>query len=105
MEALEVQRTREGLTIRLRVSPKASRDKVGGVHDGALRVAVTAPPVDGAANAAIVKLLAKALGVGKGALSIVRGQSGRDKLLAVAGLEPEELGQRLGVEVRARAPG
>ena len=99
MKQLEVQRSKGGLSFRLRVSPKAKRDQLGEIHDGALKISVTAPPVDGAANAAIIRLLAKKLGLPKRALTVVRGQSGRDKVVRVDGLEPGELGARLGVEL------
>lgn len=79
---------REDGLIALRVTPGASADAVAldRTPDGAplLRVRVTAPPADGAANAAVLKLLARALGAPKSALSIERGASGRDKLVRLA---------------------
>ncbi|HJL17800.1 MAG TPA: DUF167 family protein [Sandaracinaceae bacterium LLY-WYZ-13_1] len=69
----------------VRVSPRASRDAIGGVHDGALKVKLTAPPVDGAANAALVKLLAKRLRVAKSAVRIVGGETSRTKRVRVEG--------------------
>jgi len=72
------------LTVRL--TPRADRDAVALDDDGVIRARVTAPPVDGQANAALVKLLAKALGVPKSRVSIVRGASGRDKVVRVDGL-------------------
>ncbi len=74
------------VTFRVRVAPRASRDALQGVHDGALKVALTAPPVEGAANAALVKLLAKRLGVAKRDVEILRGDAARDKLLRVRGV-------------------
>ena len=70
----------------VRVSPRASREAIVGVHDGALKVALTAPPVEGAANAALRALLAKRLGVAKGDVRIVRGETGRAKTVAVRGV-------------------
>ncbi|SER74067.1 hypothetical protein SAMN04490244_102365 [Tranquillimonas rosea] len=71
-----------GAELRLRATPGASRDAI--VEEaGQLRVHVTAPPADGKANAAILKMLAKALGVPKSRLSLVRGASGRDKVVRV----------------------
>ena len=68
------------------VTPRASRERVGPVIDGRLKVAVTAPPVEGEANAAVVALLAKALGVPRSAVSVVRGDTGRRKTVRVAGV-------------------
>jgi uncharacterized protein YggU (UPF0235/DUF167 family) len=60
-------------------------------------VRVTEPPVDGRANAALVKLIAKRAGVARGWVTLVRGERSRDKLLRVAGIEPAELRRALGV--------
>jgi len=81
--------------VRLLIQPRASKSRVVGLHDGRLKVAVAAPPVDGAANKALVRLLAKALGVGRGALSIEAGATGRRKRLRVHGAHPEEVVARL----------
>ena len=62
-----------------------------GVRDGALKVALTAPPVDGAANGALLKLLSKELGVPKSAIEILRGERARTKLLRVHGVSPSAL--------------
>jgi uncharacterized protein (TIGR00251 family) len=71
-------------TLALRVTPKASADRI--VIDGTtVRVYVTTAPEDGKANAAVVKLLAKALGVPKSSLHIVRGEASRDKVVRFGG--------------------
>ena len=81
--------TKEGLRLALRVTPKARREAIGTVverPDGArLEVAVNAPPEDGKANAAVVALLAKALGLAKGDVRVVQGASSRQKLVLIAG--------------------
>ncbi len=79
-----------GVRVRVRLSPRASADRLGGVRaeaDGgvALKAAVTAPPEDGKANAALVALLAKAWRVPKSAISIVAGAADRRKILLVEG--------------------
>ncbi len=76
------------VTFDVLVQPRASRAKLGPVHDGRLKVAVTAPPVDGEANAAVVELIAKALGVARGAVEVVAGTSSRRKTLRVRGVAP-----------------
>ncbi len=86
--SVEVEEKNGGVTFRIRVSPRAKRDQIGGAHDGALKISVTAPPVDGAANAAIIALLAKRLKVPKRAITILRGDTGRDKLLHIEGIPP-----------------
>jgi uncharacterized protein (TIGR00251 family) len=71
----------------VRAQPRASREAFVGVHDGALKVAITAPPVDGEANDALVRALAKKLGVPARNVSLDRGASGRSKTFVVVGLD------------------
>jgi len=68
--------------------PRASRTVVDGEHDGLLRVRLAAPPVDGAANAALIEHLAKLCGLPKRAVTIVAGDSSRRKRLRLAGITP-----------------
>lgn len=75
-----------GVTIDILVQPRASRAKIGPVHDGRLKVAVTSPPVDGEANAAVIELLAKTLGVARSAIEVVAGASSRRKTVRIAGV-------------------
>ncbi len=88
---------RGGCLLLVRVIPRASREAIAGLENGALKVRLTAPPVEGAANAALIKLLAGALKLPKGRLSIVSGQRSRHKRVAVEGLEPAEAARRLGL--------
>lgn len=88
---LAIETDGDAVIFGVRVAPRASRSQVLGVHDGALKVSLTAPPVDGAANAALKKLLAKRLGVAKSAVTIVRGQTGRQKRLRVDGVSADAL--------------
>jgi len=74
------------ITFDVLVQPRASRAKVGPLHDGRLKLAVTSPPVDGEANAAVVELLAKTLGVARSAVEIVAGESSRRKTVRVRGV-------------------
>jgi uncharacterized protein (TIGR00251 family) len=82
--------TAAGLTLRVRATPRAAKTAVEGVRsepDGrcVLRVRVAAPPVDGAANAALVEWLAKALGVRRSDVEVAAGESGRSKRVTLAG--------------------
>jgi len=74
------------VTFDVLVQPRASRAKLGPIHDGRLKVAVTPPPVDGEANAAVIELVAKSLGVAKSAVEVVAGASSRRKTIRVAGI-------------------
>jgi len=86
MSELRVREQDGAVVFEVRVAPRASRSRVIGVQEGALKVSLTAPPVDGAANEALRKLLAKALGVSKSDVEIVRGDRARIKLLRVDGI-------------------
>lgn len=83
-------RARDGaVRFNVRVQPRASRAGVDGVHGDALKVRVTAPPVEGAANEAVVEVLAAALGVPRRAVRIVAGASSRAKVVEVDGVSAE----------------
>lgn len=79
------------MRLEILVSPRASRAKLGPMHDGRLKVAVTSPPVDGEANAAVIEVLAKALGIPKSRISIVAGATGRRKTVELAGVSDAAL--------------
>ena len=79
----------------IRVQPRSSRAGIDGAHGDAVRVRVHAPPVDGAANEAVIEVLASALGVPKRAVTIVSGATSRNKIVEVGGVSAEELRKRL----------
>jgi len=91
----------ESCTIKVRVQPKSSRNQVDGFQDGALRVRVTAAPTEGQANAAVIALLAKTLGVSKSRLGIIRGYSSRDKVVSVDTLTEQEVRRKIEVGVNS----
>jgi hypothetical protein len=93
--ALDLRDTGGGITLRVRVQPRASRDALGGERDGALVVRLTAPPVEGAANEALARFLGKALGVAPSAVRVVTGASGRNKVVSVAGLDAATARERI----------
>lgn len=88
---------RLGVRIETRVTPRASRNAIDGVREGRLVIKVTSPPVDHAANAAAIELLAGALHVPKRSLTIVAGEQSRLKSFAVAALSEAEIRRRLSV--------
>ncbi|MEK6712091.1 MAG: DUF167 domain-containing protein [Nitrospinota bacterium] len=85
---IPVRREAEGASFEVEVQPRASRTAVEGARGGALRVRLTAPPVEGAANRQCIELLSKVLGVPKSAVSILSGAAGKRKRLLVRGVEP-----------------
>lgn len=87
--------TPEGVVIDVRVIPRASRAGIAGTRDDALLVRLNAPPVEGAANAELVEIIARALGVPRRAVTIVSGERGRNKRLLVAGLNEAIVRTRL----------
>lgn len=88
--------------LRVRVQPRASREAILGWREDVLRVAVTAPPVEGEANRAVQGLLARALGVAPSAVTVIRGAGSRDKVVRIARVTDAELRARLaGGERRA----
>jgi uncharacterized protein (TIGR00251 family) len=83
------------VTIPIRAVPRAARNALDGVMDGALRVRLIAPPVEGAANKALIGFLAEVLDVPKRDVSIVTGEHGRRKLVRIARLTAVEVRRRL----------
>ena len=81
----------------VRLQPRARRDEIVGERGGAVVIRVTAPPVDGKANEALCRLIAKACGVPPSQVSVVRGHSTRDKVVRVEGVEVDALRRELGV--------
>ena len=71
------------ITFAVRVVPRASKTEVVGFHDGALKVRIAAPPVDGAANEELIRSLAKALGIPARDIEIVRGHTGKSKQIRI----------------------
>jgi uncharacterized protein (TIGR00251 family) len=81
--------------LRLRVSPGANRAGVVGRHGEAWKVRVAAPPEAGRANDAVIRLLAETLSVPRGAVKIVSGQGGRDKIVELTGIDEAQIERRL----------
>jgi uncharacterized protein (TIGR00251 family) len=82
--------------IEVRLRPRGGRDELIGMRDGVLQARVTAPPLDGRANRALCKLIAKRLGVAPSRVTVVRGEKSRDKLVLVKGVDAETLSRMFG---------
>ena len=82
--------------IEVRLRPRGHRDELIGLEDGVLQARVTAPPVDGKANRALCRLVAKEVGVAPSRVSVVRGEKPRQKLLLIEGIDEATLMEGLG---------
>lgn len=87
---------REGALIDVLVQPRATKSEITGIHDGALRIRIAAPAVEGAANDAVIGLLSKRLNLRKSDIVIVAGATGRRKRVRVQGIGVEDLRDALG---------
>ena len=77
----------KGILVHIHVQPRAAKNAFAGIHDGAVKLRITAPPVDGKANALIIEILAKMFHVSKSAVTLASGQQSRRKRFRVAGIE------------------
>jgi len=90
----------DGVTFSVRVQPRAKRNAVAGFVNGALKVCVTAPPADGRANEAVIKMLAEVLGVKRRQVQIVTGATNRDKVVRVTGITRADVDHLASPEIR-----
>jgi hypothetical protein len=90
-----MQENAEGVTFAVKVHPRAKKNAIAGELGEALKVALTAPPVEGKANQACIEFFAKLLKLPRSSVSIAAGQSSRNKVIRVVGLSAEELQKRL----------
>ncbi len=95
MTAAFVRESPRGAVLSLRVIPRSSSNAVAGIHGDALKVRVTAPPVDSAANAEVTRFLAGVLGVSRGSVQLLRGDTSRQKQVLVAGMTAQQVVERL----------
>lgn len=87
LKDIPFQKTKEGIVINIKVEPRSSRAMVVGPYGDALKVKLTAPPVDGAANKQLAEILAKYFKVKKASISIIKGQQSKNKVVEIKGLE------------------
>ncbi|MFW6202199.1 MAG: DUF167 domain-containing protein [Gemmatimonadota bacterium] len=92
---MKIQRREGGARLRVRAQPRASRTEIAGEYDGALKVRLAAPPVEGEANAELVRFLARRFGVPKSSVRIVAGETGRDKVVEVDGVDAAGIARAL----------
>lgn len=87
---------KKGSALAIRVTPRARRNEIAEIlHDGTIRIRLTAPPVEGKANQALIEFLAEVLDVPKSHIEIVAGQTGRDKLVSILDMEAPEAQRRI----------
>jgi len=84
-----VRESKRGVIFAVHVVPRSARNEISGIHRGALRIRVSAPPVGGAANEALIALVAKTLKVPRRQVEIISGRTSRHKVLAVSGLDKD----------------
>jgi uncharacterized protein (TIGR00251 family) len=92
---ISIRDTPGGATFQVRVQPRAKKNAIVGEVGEALKLALTAPPVEGRANEACVKFLAEVLNVARSSVTIAAGESSRNKVIRVAGLTAEQVRKRL----------
>lgn len=94
---IAIQETTAGVTFAIKVQPRAPRNVIIGQLGEALKVSLTAPPVDGRANDACIAFFAELLRIPRASISIVSGQNSRNKVIRVAGISVQEIRNRLGI--------
>ena len=92
-----LETTEGGIRLRLRIQPRASRTEVAGLHGDLLRIRLSAPPVDGAANEELIRFLADLLGVPGRAVEITAGHAGRQKTVRILGVDRAAAAAALGL--------
>ena len=90
-----LRQTSRGITLSCRVQPRTSRNAIAGVMGDSLKIALTAPPVDGKANAELCRFLADKAGLPKSSVSILSGETSRTKVILFSGIELHALRERL----------
>lgn len=89
----ECKEDARGVTFAVRIVPRASRSEIVGEHDGALRIRIAAPPVEGEANRELIRLLAKKFKVPQTSVEIISGSSSKNKIVRVRGVALNQLAQ------------
>ena len=99
MEDLKISKSEEGIKITVRVIPNSSRCEICGVLDGALKIKLDVPPVEGKANDKCIRFLSKLLGVPKTSVKIISGETSKSKVIFISG-DAEELYEKIATTIR-----
>jgi uncharacterized protein len=102
---ISLSETAAGVSFAVRVQPRARKSTVTGVHDNALKIALSTPPLEGRANAALIELLADLLHVSRSRISILTGDQSRRKVVRVSGMTAAEAAVKLQPYALAESPG
>ncbi len=84
---LNLQETDNGIILPVRIQPRASKDEIVGEYNGALKIKLTSPPVEGEANRRCIEFLSKRFKIAKSNLEIIKGEKSKDKLIKIIGLK------------------
>ena len=95
MNAPFLRETSDGVYLSVKLQPRASRNQIQGIHGNELKIAVTAPPVDSAANAAHIEVLADHLKLTRSCIQLTRGQTSRHKTIFLAGVRADQVTAKL----------
>jgi len=87
------------ITLKIRLYPRASRDEIVGLHGDALKVRITAPPIEGRANLALQRFIAEKLNLSSSQIEIIAGQRSREKILKISGVTHEDVEKALGISL------
>ncbi len=99
---IDLDETTNSVSFAVRVIPRASRSEIVGEHDGALKIKLASPPVDGAANAELIKLLAKFFDVAKTDIDLISGQTSKTKRIRIANLSQARFEELIKEYVRSQ---
>jgi hypothetical protein len=92
-----IRETAKGLLLPVRAAPRASKNEIQGVHGDALKIRLQAPPVEGKANAALIRFLSDALDIPRAQISLAAGETGRNKAVLITGISKAALLKKLGL--------
>ena len=94
-----INETTDGVDVKIRAVPRASKNEIQGVYDDALKIRLTTAPVDGKANQALIKFLSKTLDVSKTQIQIEQGETSRHKIVQITGISKDELIRKIEEEM------
>ncbi|NTW05396.1 MAG: YggU family protein [Peptococcaceae bacterium] len=98
MTDVDIKDDQDGVTIRVRIQPRASKNQFAGILDGAVKVRLSAPPVDGEANDACIKFFSSFFKVSAGSVKILSGFTGKNKIIKISGLSTEDVLSRISLD-------